>query len=175
MAEYLRRVRLRRGSPVDILALANINADAIATIRDLGVPVPLRTPEEFKTFCDRVLTNGILRIAETHDGVAVGFIAATLHVRWLHLEELAVSRLWRQRGCGSLLLETYFADGKAAGCIGFTLTTDKYLPFNEPVYRRRGFYPCASSTCPDHLRRILRSERASAHFPDRRIGMVRQA
>ncbi|WP_189993212.1 GNAT family N-acetyltransferase [Thalassobaculum fulvum] len=165
-------VTIRHGLRQDVARVYDVYADAIEMIRESGVPIRRRPRHDIDRLCELSLGADFLRIAEGEGGGGVvGFSVSTRREGWLHLEEIGVLRAWQRRGIGSALLRVLIKDCLDIDCVGITLTTDRLLPFNAPLYRQFGFRE-PGREAPRHLRDLLRHERALGLDPHRRVGML---
>ena len=75
----------------------------------------------------------------TSDGVVVGFAVAGTVGDCAHLGEVAVDPAHGRQGHATALLDTVVAWAGERGLPAVTLTTFRDVPFNRPLYERRGF------------------------------------
>jgi GNAT superfamily N-acetyltransferase len=101
----------------------------------------------------------------------MGFLEAEPHGRWLHILELSVHPAAQRRGRAAALVAHARAEARARGFQRLSLTTDRDIPFNGPMYRRFGFEVLAPSDQPAWLSALLAVEVAHGFDPARRVAM----
>jgi ribosomal protein S18 acetylase RimI-like enzyme len=106
--------------------------------------------------------------------MAVGFLEAEPIGDWLHIWELSVHPQAQRQGRARALVEAACGHARAAGLARVSLTTDREIAFNAPMYRRMGFAELEPSAHPDWLAALLAREAAHGFDPARRIAMARQ-
>ena len=62
--------------------------------------------------------------------------------------------------------------GRARKLQGATLTTDRFAPFNAPLYTSLGFHSVDGDACPERLSAILLAEKAKGLDPLRRVAIM---
>lgn len=123
---------------------------------------------------DTVGTVGSLGTEDTDDVGVVGFAHVLERDGQTHLEQLAVDPEHQGAGIGTSLIEAACAEAAARGHRRITLRTYATVPFNAPLYARRGFAVVPDPGTPFH-RELARAE--EAHDLGRhgqRVTMVRE-
>lgn len=135
--------------------------------RSSSVPaaVPLDTLQ-------RLSAAGTLWVAVDGRDRPVGFLAAEPRGGTLFITELDVLRRHHRRGLGRRLIDAAEHRAAETALPALTLTTDRHLPFNMPLYQKLGFQPYAGAL-PPFLRRALDAEEAGARQRGRRVAMRR--
>ena len=104
-------------------------------------------------------------------GEAVGFTAARLDGRHMHVLELSVRLGHQRKGVGRALMWASVEEARRRDLAALTLTTFRELAWNEPFYARLGFRTLAEHELDDRLRKTLQAE-AEAGLPrERRCAM----
>ncbi len=132
-------IRIRIARPEEIPRLpeleqeSGIRFDAVASLA--GIP---SDPTSVAALED-ALRQELVWVAVTPDDEVIGFAYACVIDRCLHLEELDVLPDHGRRGIGSALIEAVRERALALGLEAVTLTTFRDVPWNAPLYARRGF------------------------------------
>jgi ribosomal protein S18 acetylase RimI-like enzyme len=108
------------------------------------------------------------------DDVAQGFLEAEPIGNWLHILEVSVHPAAQRQGRARQLMETALAHARAERLDMVSLTTDRELPFNGPMYAGMGFQTLAPAHCPGWLTDLLAREVAHGFDPALRIAMARR-
>lgn len=103
----------------------------------------------------RYIAQGTEWVALNDSGEPVGFLAAEIVGRDLHIWELAVRADFQNRGIGRQLIANASSFSRERGLAALTLTTFANVPWNAPWYVRLGF---AISTDDERLDALVRSE-----------------
>lgn len=120
-------------------------------------------------YCEAIKA-GTAWVAEDAGG-AVGFTAAQLEGRYLHVLELSVRLGHQRKGVGRALVTAAVEEARRLDLSALTLTTFRELAWNEPFYARLGFRTLAEQELDERLRQALEAE-ADAGLPrDRRCAM----
>lgn len=107
------------------------------------------------------------------DDIAQGFLEAEPIEGWLHILEVSVHPAAQRQGRARALVETALAHAREAGLGMVSLTTDRELPFNGPMYTRMGFRELAAADQPAWLAGFLAREAEHGFDPALRIAMAR--
>ncbi len=94
------------------------------------------------------------------DGAVVGYLAASIAGRRLHIDELDVVRHHQGRGLGRRLLQTAADDAREKGLTQLSLTTFRDIPWNAPFYASFGFREWRPEAAPASIRQALLYEAA---------------
>jgi len=167
----MNHLRFRRGTLVDVPHLENVERDAAAIFPVSALP-PSLAPLAKEAFIEGI-SNGLLWVAETVEGVIVGFLMARREGSSLHVLEMDVLPEYGRQGVGTKLLLDACEIAAAQRLRFITLTTFEHFPWNAPFYAKRGFssVPADPSAFP-HLAAALRYE--SEQGLERRIAMMKE-
>jgi GNAT superfamily N-acetyltransferase len=108
------------------------------------------------------------------DDVAQGFLEAEPIEGWLHVLEVSVHPAAQRQGRARALVEAALEHARTEGFAIVSLTTDRALPFNGPMYARMGFEELGEAERPAWLTALLDREAAHGFDPRLRIAMARQ-
>jgi len=103
----------------------------------------------------RYIAQGTEWVALNDSRELVGFLAAQIVGRDLHIWEIAVRADFQNRGIGRQLIESAAAFSRQRGLATLTLTTFANVPWNAPWYARLGF---VMSTDDERLGALVRNE-----------------
>lgn len=162
-----------RLSKSHLTAVADLDREVLADLAEQGSIAKPRPPEVLQALVNRSLRAGLLLGIEGEPPNALsGYLAASVHTVYLHIDELAVKRAQRRRGIGSVLIEAAQAECVARRLKAITLTTDRLTPANIPFYEKLGFELVEMPTAPPHLLEQLAEERLIFADPSRRTAMI---
>lgn len=108
------------------------------------------------------------------DGAVVGYACVELVDGHAHLEQLSVDPAVGGRGVGTALLDAVAAWAAARGDAEVTLTTFRDVPFNAPLYARRGYEVVEPTDWTPGLRALVEEEAAHGLDPATRVVMRRR-
>ena len=94
----------------------------------------------------------------TEGGEVVGFLVARVVDGCAHIEEVAVAPEHGGRGHATALLDAAAEWARSSGRPAVTLTTFRDVPWNRPIYERRGFRVLAEGELSDELRALQAEE-----------------
>lgn len=162
---------IRPARPAELPRLAEIEDAAeerfagthMAFVRDLPYSAP----------ADAIPPHVRVWVSVDADDVAQGFLEAEPIAGWLHILEVSVHPAAQRQGRARALVETALAHARAQGLARVSLTTDRLLPFNGPMYARMGFSELAEADRPGWLSDLLAREAAHGFDPALRIAMAR--
>jgi len=106
-------------------------------------------------------------------GAALGFAACRFVDGEPYLDQLSVRLAAMRRGVGAALIERACAWGREQGGARIWLTTYDHVPFNRPMYERRGFRVVDERACGPEIAADLEEQRQALPFPEARVAMVR--
>ena len=106
-------------------------------------------------------------------GDPVGYAMVGLVDGHAHLEQLSVLPEHGGRGIGTALLDAVAAWATARGDAEVTLTTFRDVPFNAPLYAKRGFVELADADWTMAIRDLVAEEAAHGLDPATRAVMRR--
>jgi ribosomal protein S18 acetylase RimI-like enzyme len=167
---------IRPFQPEDLPALLRVEASASSRYQEAGFSLaeaPPRDEEELNR-----LTNETTVIVAEIDGAVVGYGSYFVLGPYLHLEELAVGRVWQGRGIGRRLAEAYLGAAlPVARCSHYSLIAFQAAEWAVGLYRRIGFvsrdvYPGALPH-PELLDQLVAGETAAGFDASRRQLMIR--
>jgi len=166
---------LRAGRPEDLDLLHDIDEDAGAVFREVGISFAL-TPEHPFVLAEvarwtAALSAGRVWLAVTAEGTPVGFAACGFVDGEPYLDQVAVRTAHARRGAGKLLLQQAIL---WSGARPLWLTTYAHIAWNGPYYERAGFQVVSESECGPELRAVLREQRLAVPFPEQRVAMRRE-
>lgn len=118
------------------------------------------------------LESGSLLVAR-EDGMIVGFLAARLFDNKIHIDEISVKFDFQGKGIGKELLYALSTESKKKNIEAITLTTDKLIPWNYPLYSKLGYKEISLENCPPYLEKILQKDRTENPIPENRISMIK--
>lgn len=163
---------IRLARPSELPRLAEIEDAAeerfagthMAFVRDMPYSAPSETiPAHVKVWVS----------VDTED-VAQGFLEAEPIEGWLHILEVSVHPAAQRQGRARALVETALRHARDAGLAMVSLTTDRALPFNGPMYARMGFSELPASQRPPWLTTLLDREAEHGFDPALRVAMARR-
>lgn len=170
--KHLTGFHLRPGRLEDLPALAHIEREAAALFPEETLPsgpVAGRGHDPIYASC----VTSCLWVAEHLNGEIIGFAAAGVYGRSLHVEEMDVMPAQGRKGVGTALLQHVLRVAWARGHSHVTLTTFAHLAWNAPFYATHGFVRVADFGAYPHLAKVLREEENLGLR--QRIAMVRTA
>ncbi|WP_210105115.1 GNAT family N-acetyltransferase [Neorhizobium galegae] len=164
------RIRIAQAGPSNFADLQTIERAAFASLAAAGgvagEPV-VSAKDDLQAYCD----SGFLLAAFDAERPVAFAGGLVLHDR-LHVAEMDVHPDWQRLGLGTRLLEALLEAAKVRPLRGASLTTDRWVPFNAPFYRRFGFVIVEAKDCPDHLGKIVAREVRMGIDPLRRVAML---
>jgi GNAT superfamily N-acetyltransferase len=165
-------VTIRLTSTADIPLLQAIERDAAEIYKTVGLSGPAF--EAARSAADHIagIDAGLSFVALDGEERLVGFALGGLLDGGAHLVELAVARTHQRQGIGKHLLVTFIDAARSRGGGLITLTTDRYVPWNGPFYRRLGFVELDATAASAALAAILRAEVVAGLDPARRCAMA---
>ena len=93
---------------------------------------------------------------------------------WLHILEMSVHPDGQRQGRAGALVAAARDHARASGLSHLSLTTDRWIPFNGPMYAGMGFRILPRDRCPAWLSDLMAREVAAGFDPARRVAMVRR-
>jgi GNAT superfamily N-acetyltransferase len=161
---------VRPAGPEHVGQLPDIEREAAARFGD-SLPESVLshvTPSDVLTAAQQA---GLLWVALDPAGAPVGFAAASICGRRIHLDELDVLPGHGRKGIGSALLEAIEDHALNTDCVEITLTTFCDVPWNAPFYARVGFEVIPEQELGAELVRRLSDEVALGLERSRRVAM----
>ena len=161
---------IRAARPDDYRALQDIERRAGELFRAIGMP-EIADDEPFSV--DRLASGAAVFVATDDDDVPVGYALVELVDGHTHLEQISVVPEAGRQGIGTALIEAVVDWARARGDLGVTLTTFRDVPFNAPLYARRGFVVVDEPDWTDGQRAVIEQERAHGLDVTARVVMRR--
>jgi ribosomal protein S18 acetylase RimI-like enzyme len=153
-----------RLAEIEDAAEALFEGTHMAFVRDMSHAVPsVAVPAHAKVW-----------VSVDSADIAQGFLEAEPIEGWLHILELSVHPAAQQQGRARALVDTALAHARESGLEMVSLTTDRTLPFNAPMYARMEFAELPVSAQPDWLGRFLAREVQHGFDPALRVAMARR-
>jgi GNAT superfamily N-acetyltransferase len=165
-------ITLRRAQSIDAVTLPAIERSAAELFRrDAALAwladAQVTDAEQHR----RAIETDEVWVAQSPDGVLLGFLSAVEVDNELHIQELSVGQHFQGRGAGRKLLLTAVAHARDRELHGLTLTTFRDLPWNEPFYQRQGFETLSPEQWGPRLATVLNDEIAHGLPGERRCAM----
>lgn len=157
-----------------ISAFAEIERAAAGLFDEIDLPAHRRNETLSAQAHLTAQRQGLLLAALKDSQKPVGFAVTQRMGPFLHLRELDVHPDYQRQGIGTALLKKVIILAQDHGCHALTLTTNKFVSWNAPWYKRQGFRILRDDEIPDHLSHILNQERAKGLNPSRRVAMKRK-
>jgi GNAT superfamily N-acetyltransferase len=161
---------IRAARPDDHAALQDIERRAGQLFRDVGMP---EIAEDDPPSIDELTSATALYVATDDADAPVGYARVELVDGHAHLEQLSVEPAAGGQGIGTALIETVVDWARARGDAEVTLTTFRDVPFNGPLYAKRGFRVVEEAGWTDGLRAVIEQEAAHGLDVTMRVVMSR--
>lgn len=162
---------IRPARPEDRLALQDIERRAGERFRDIGMP----EIADDEPYSDHELAAAAAILVATDAADApVGYAVVGLVDGHAHLEQLSVLPEQGGRGIGTALLDAVAAWATGRGDAELTLTTFRNVPFNAPLYAKRGFSVVDEPDWTEGLRQLVEREERHGLDPTTRVVMRRR-
>jgi GNAT superfamily N-acetyltransferase len=146
---------IRPALPEDHPALQEIERQAGERFRAIGMP----EVADDEPYSEDQLAAAELLLAATDDtGAVIGYAMAGLVDDHAHLEQLSVAPDRGGHGIGTALIDAVVDWARTRGDGEVTLTTFRDVPFNAPLYAKRGFTIVEEQDWSDGLRGIVAAE-----------------
>lgn len=168
-----RETTIRSARPDDLPQLQAVEAAAGQLFREVGIPAVAKVADDLPPTLDELAAAPALLVAVDPDDRAVGYARVEVVGGGAHLEQLSVLPSHGGRGIGTALLDAAADWARARGDAAITLTTFRHVPFNAPIYARRGFDEVPAEEWPPALRALVEEEAAHGLDPDLRVVMRR--
>jgi GNAT superfamily N-acetyltransferase len=167
--EYHRPV-IRVARRADYAKLQDIERRAGVLFREIGMPeIADDDPPSF----DHLASGAALYVATDASEVPVGYALVDLVDGHAHLEQISVVPEAGRQGIGTELIDAVVAWARARGDTEVTLTTFRDVPFNAPLYARRGFVVVEEPDWTDGQRAVMAKEKADGLDVTARVVMTR--
>jgi GNAT superfamily N-acetyltransferase len=151
-------VRIRPATPADFEAIADIEVRAGALFVEVGMPEiaahPPGTAEEMAA------AEALLVAVPDDGGPPIGYAWIELLEGAPYLEQLSVVPEAGRHGVGTALLDAVVDWARTRGDRVVTLTTFRDVPFNGPLYAKRGFAHVPEAAWTDAERGVIDAQAA---------------
>lgn len=168
---------LRIPSDGELPLLIEIDDDACQLYEVCGVKLGLTAESPFaraeRARWARCLAEGSVFLATGRAGESLGFAACGWIDGEPYLDQLSVRLSAIRRGIGTALIERAGAWARERGGRRLWLTTYGHLPFNRPMYERRGFSVVPEAVCGPEIVHHLDEQRRCLPLPNERVAMRR--
>jgi GNAT superfamily N-acetyltransferase len=164
-AHYNLLVHIRAAEPTDFEAIIDIEVRAGALFVDVGMPeIAAHPPGDLE---ELAAAEALLVATDDEGGAPIGYAWIERLDGATYLEQLSVLPEEGRQGVGTALLEAVVAWARARGDRFVTLTTFRDVPFNGPLYAKRGFVHIPEAEWTDAEREAIDAQAA--------LGMDREA
>ena len=161
---------IRPARAADHRALQEIERRAGERFRVIGMP----EIADDEPYAEEELAAAELLLVATDDaGDAVGYAMASLVDDHAHLDQLSVAPDQGGRGLGTALIDAVVDWARTRGDTEVTLTTFRDVPFNAPLYAKRGFTVLEEAQWTAGLRAVVAREAAHGLDVTQRVVMRR--
>jgi GNAT superfamily N-acetyltransferase len=164
---------VRPGRARDLAALAEVERSAAVTYFSALGQMPARVDVMNPVVLAASQAAGLLWVAAGRQDGPVGFLAAEVVDGLLFVKEVSVARAHQRAGLGRRLVQAAEDHARTACHPAMALTTDRFIPFNGPLYARLGFVEVPAERATPGLRQRLSDEVAAGFDPARRIVMMK--
>jgi GNAT superfamily N-acetyltransferase len=164
---------IRAALPHEIRLLPQIENAADARYARVGLKLVVDMPAHSIASLERGRQRGLLWVAASPLGRAVGFALMEIKDGTAWIEQLSVLDRWQNRGLGSALIDRCAGTALSRGHRLLYLTTYRGVAWNEPFYARRGFTDVPRGTFGRPLRVEFLTGTSHGHPVWRRALMAR--
>jgi GNAT superfamily N-acetyltransferase len=154
----------------DYEALQDIERRAGELFREIGM-VEIADAEPYAD--DELAGAAAVLVATSEDAVPVGYAMVEIVDGHAHLGQLSVLPEQGGRGIGTELLDAVAGWARDRGDAEITLTTFRDVPFNAPLYAKRGYDVVPDAELTDGLRSVVAHEAELGLDPTARVVMRR--
>ena len=162
---------IRPARPDEYPTLQDIERRAGELFREVGMP----DIADHDPYTDDELAHAEVVLVATDEADApLGYAMVTLVDGHAHLEGLAVLPEEGRRGIGTSLLDAVAEWSQRRGDDQLTLTTFRDVPFNAPLYARRGFAVVPEVDRTPAVRALVAREAGYGLDPATRVVMRRE-
>lgn len=162
-------MRIRSATSADLEVLPGIEIAAGELFREIGMDT---IADDDPPAVEELAAATTVLVAEV-DGVIVGYARIELVDDQAHLEQLSVLPAHGGQGVGTALLDAACDWARGRGDDAVTLTTFRDVPFNAPLYAKRGFVELREADWPPGIRTRVAEEAAHGLDPAQRVVMRR--
>ena len=161
---------IRAARPSDYRALQDIERRAGELFREIGMP---EIADDEPLSADHLASGAALYVATDDADEPVGYALVDLVDGQAHLEQISVVPEAGRQGIGTALIDAVVDWARARGDGAVTLVTFRDVPFNAPLYARRGFAIVDESDWTEGQRAVIEKERADGLDITTRVVMRR--
>jgi GNAT superfamily N-acetyltransferase len=161
---------IRHARRDDYDAVREVERRAGERFRTVGMP-DIADHEPFTE--EELAAAEVVLVATDGSDAPVGYAMVTLVDGHAHLEGLAVLPEAGGRGIGTTLIDAVAEWARRRGDDQLTLTTFHSVPFNAPLYAKRGFEPLAEEALTPALCALVEREAGHGLDPEARVVMRR--
>ncbi len=161
---------IRAARPPDYQKLPAIERRAGELFREAGMP-DIADAEPFEA--DDLAAAAALFIATADDDEPIGYAMVEIVDGHAHLAQLSVVPDRGREGLGTQLLDAVAGWAAGQGHAEVTLTTFRDLPFNAPLYAKRGFEVVPPEAWTPALKDLVEREADMGLDPELRVVMSR--
>jgi len=163
-------VVIRPAASADLPVLQDVEGRAGRLFLEVGMP---EIAEDAPPSVAELEAAVALLVAVDDAGKLVGYARIELVGDVPHLEQLSVLPESGRQGVGTALLDAVVAWARRFGAPEVTLTTFREVPFNAPLYARRGFTEVPPEEWSPAMRALVAEEAAHGLDPTTRVVMRR--
>jgi GNAT superfamily N-acetyltransferase len=165
-------VHIRPAMPSDLPVLQDIEVQAGELFRGVGMDdIADAAPPSEEELADAAA----VLVAVDDAGELVGYARIELVGEGAHLEQISVLPDHGSQGIGTALLDAVTAWARDRDFDAVTLTTFRDIPFNAPLYAKRGFVEVPGSAWPPAITALVEEEARHGLDPEQRVVMRRPA
>ncbi len=161
---------IRAARPHEYALLQDIERRAGELFRDIGMP---EIADDDPPTADHLASGAALYVATDDADDLIGYALVELVDGHAHLEQLSVLPEAGGQGVGTELIDAVVEWAVARGHAEITLTTFRDVPFNAPLYAKRGFTIVDEADWTDGLRAVVAAEAADGLDVTQRVVMSR--
>jgi GNAT superfamily N-acetyltransferase len=161
---------IRAARPADYAKLQDVERRAGELFREIGMS---EIADDEPPSADHLASGAALYVATDDADEPVGYVLVDLVDGHAHLEQISVVPEAGRQGIGTALIDAVVDWARARGDAAVTLTTFRDVPFNAPLYARRGFVVVDELDWTDGQRAVMAKERADGLDVTARVVMRR--
>jgi GNAT superfamily N-acetyltransferase len=161
---------IRAARPPDYQKLAAVERRAGERYREIGMP---EIADDDPYDADHLASSAALFIATDDTDEPIGYAMVELVDGHAHLEQLSVVPEASGNGIGTKLLDAVAGWAAGQGHSELTLTTFRDVPFNAPLYEKRGFEVVPEASWTPALKELVEREAEAGLDPELRVVMRR--
>ena len=162
---------IRPARPSDYERLPDIERRAGELFRHAGMP---EIADHDPSDADELASAVALFVATSPDDEPIGYAMVELVDGHAHLGQISVLPEHGGQGIGTQLLDAVAAWAQGQGHTEITLTTFRDIPFNAPLYGKRGYEVVPATAWTDALRQLMAREAEMGLDPADRVVMRRR-